>query len=49
MIMSAMQILLKLHATAQHRVHWTAGTCRVYRHFSGFEFFLLLNIVHARQ
>ena len=26
--------------------HW--GVCRIFKHFSGFEFFLLPNIVHAR-
>jgi hypothetical protein len=25
-----------------------AGFCAIYKHFSGFEFFLLSNIVHAR-
>jgi hypothetical protein len=34
---------------AQHRVQLTRGVCGTYgKHFSGFEFILLPNIVHAR-
>jgi hypothetical protein len=29
-------------------VHWTAGFCGIFKQFSGFEFFLLPNIAHAR-
>jgi len=35
---------------AQHSVHWTLGILRraSRKHFSGFEFFLLPSVVHAR-
>jgi len=29
-------------------VHWTLGILRGFEHFSGFEFFLLSNRIHAR-
>ena len=37
-----------LHKRTQQSVHWTLGSLRDLQAFSGFEFFLLPSIVHAR-
>jgi hypothetical protein len=37
-------MIARLHA----RVHWTLGILRLFKHFSGFKFFLLPSRVHAR-
>jgi hypothetical protein len=33
----------------QHSVHWIGGIRSIFKHFSGFKFFLLPSRVHARS
>ena len=46
-MMDKYQVQNRLAKRAQHRVHPTSGI-EFYKHFSGFGFFLLQGIIHAR-
>jgi hypothetical protein len=47
-VLFQMAMSLDVISAAQHSVHWTLGILPHFQAFSGFEFFLLPNIVHAR-